>query len=122
LFCCCWSCTVSLTMLQTPSGLTVVIIFSCLVWTLNALSLEASFCAVVSTVQLKFRRMQCHCCTYISLHSTSTMWCSCLCKNSCTKSKQLYRRRASGCSALSTFGQILLQWLSNNDVISRRVQ
>jgi hypothetical protein len=57
-------------MLQTPSGLTVVIIFSCHVWTLNALSLEASLCAV-STFPLKSRRMQCQCCTYIALHSTT---------------------------------------------------
>jgi hypothetical protein len=44
-------------MKQTPSGLTVVIIFSRLVWTLNALSLEALLC--VSTLKSKSRRTQC---------------------------------------------------------------
>ena len=53
----CFACIVSMAMKQTPSGLTVVIIFSRLVWTLNALSLEALLC--VSTLKSKSRRTQC---------------------------------------------------------------
>jgi hypothetical protein len=54
----CFACIVSMAMKQTPSGLTVVIFFSMLVWTLNALSLKALLCGV-STLQSKSRRTQC---------------------------------------------------------------